>query len=101
MENISTFFWAVLPSLFVGIVLWFWETRQKKFEKEMDEKEENRNLGELVKLDLIVASASLAYATAMAIKRGRANGEMDSAIEDYEKAMTQFRQYEREKMIKE
>ena len=67
----------------------------------MDEKEENRNLGELVKLDLIVASASLAYATAMAIKRGRANGEMDSAIEDYEKAMTQFRQYEREKMIKE
>ena len=101
MENISTFFWAVLPSLFVSIVLWFWETRQKKFEKEMDEKEENRNLGELVKLDLIVASASLAYATAMAIKRGRANGEMDSAIEDYEKAMTQFRQYEREKMIKE
>lgn len=100
METMD-FVWAVLPSLFVGIVMWFWESKQKKFEKEMCLKEENREKGELVKLDLICSTASLAYATAMAVKHGHANGEMDSAIAYYEEAMERFRKYEREQLIKE
>lgn len=91
----------VLPSLFVGVVMYFWERRQRKFEKEMVEKEKVRTRGELVKLDLTCATAALTYATAMAVKRGSANGELETAIENYETAMESFRKFEREKIVKE
>lgn len=99
--EISEFISDVLPSLFVGVVMYFWERRQRRFEKEMTEKEENRSRSELVKLDLTCATATLTYATAMAVKRGSTNGEMETAIANYEKAMENFRQYEREQIVKE
>lgn len=99
--EISEFISAVLPSLFVGVVMYFWERRQRRFEKEMTEKEENRSRGELVKLDLTCATAALTYATAMAVKRGSTNGEMETAIANYETAMESFRKFEREQIVKE
>ena len=97
----TEFISAVLPSLFVGVVMYFWERRQQKFEKEMTEKEETRARGELVKLNLTCATAALTYATAMAVKRGSSNGELETAIENYETAMESFRKFEREKIVKE
>lgn len=97
----TEFISAVLPSLFVGVVMYFWEKRQRKFEKEMTEKEENRARGELVKLDLTCATAALTYATAMAVKRGSTNGELETAIANYETAMESFRKFEREQIVKE
>ena len=96
-EFIST----VLPSLFVGVVMYYWERRQRKFEKEMAEKEKTRARGELVKLDLTCATAALTYATAMAVKRGSTNGELEMAIANYETAMESFRKFEREQIVKE
>lgn len=97
----TEFISAVLPSLFVGVVMYFWEKRQRKFEREMTEKEENRARGELVKLDLTCATAALTYATAMAVKRGSTNGELETAIANYETAMESFRKFEREQIVKE
>lgn len=99
--EISEFISAVLPSLFVGVVMYFWERRQRKFEREMAEKEENRARGELVKLDLTCATAALTYATAMAVKRGSTNGELETAIANYETAMESFHKFEREQLVKE
>ena len=99
--EISEFISAVLPSLFVGVVMYFWERRQRRFEKEMAEKEEIRSRGELVKLDLTCATAALTYATAMAVKRGSTNGELETAIANYETAMESFRKFEREQIVKE
>lgn len=99
--EMTEFISAVLPSLFVGVVMYFWERRQRRFEREMAEKEENRARGELVKLDLTCATAALTYATAMAVKRGSANGELETAIANYETAMESFRKFEREQIVKE
>ena len=99
--EISEFISAALPSLFVGVVMYFWERRQRKFEREMAEKEENRSRGEFVKLDLTCATAALTYATAMAVKRGSTNGELETAIANYETAMESFRKFEREQIVKE
>lgn len=99
--EISEFISDVLPSLFIGVVMYFWERRQRRFEKEMTEKEENRSRGELVKLDLTCATATLTYATAMAVKRGSANGELETAIANYETAMESFRKFERKQLVKE
>ena len=97
----TEFISAVLPSLFVGVVMYFWERRQRKFEREMAEKEENRARGELVKFDLTCATAALTYATAMAVKRGSTNGELETAIANYETAMESFHKFEREQIVKE
>lgn len=56
---------------------------------------------EMMRIDLEVATAQLAYAVAMAYKRGTPNGEMETAIAQYEKAMEKFRKYERKQMAKQ
>lgn len=54
----------------------------------------------MLRLDLEVATAQLSYAVAMAYKRGKPNGEMESAIDSYEKAMNKFRKFERKQIAK-
>ena len=93
MEILHQAFWSIVPSLIVGIVLAIWGNRQKKNEALRDE-------GELVKVSLLVASASLSYAVAMAIKRGTPNGEVEEGIEKYKDAMDKFRSYERKMIAK-
>jgi len=94
-------------SLLVSIVLLMIQRKQKK----LDEKQEKRHAKEerryaarkerdLIAFELQVATAELAYACAMALKRGKANGEVEVAEKRYEKAMKAFRTYEREQLAK-
>ena len=98
MDTLIQLLWAVLPSLIVGIVMSFWNKRQKEVEKHNEEKLAERIDKETLQLDLTVASAQLSYAVAMAVKRGTPNGEMETAIEKYETAMEAFRTYERKQI---
>lgn len=100
METAISFFEAIFPGIVVGIVMSFWTKGQKKKEMFHDKKEKDQIKYDTMRLDLIVATAQLSYATAMAIKRGTPNGEMEAAIEKYEKAMSSFREYERVTLAK-
>ena len=91
--------WAVLPGIFTGIVLAVWNKRQKKRDDAADQREADRQRGEIVKLDLLVASAELTRATAVAVKYGHTNGEMSEGLRRYNEAIEQFREYEREQLI--
>lgn len=97
---IETILWAIAPSLIVGIVLFYWERRQKRQDAKRANRDAFREESDLVRLDLEVATAQLSYATAMAVKRGHANGEMETAIEKYDEAMAQFREFERKQMVR-
>ena len=68
----------------------------KKRKQEEDDKREEAKLN----LDLTFASAKLAYASAMALKRGKPNGEVEDGIDAYNKAMERYRNFEREQMSK-
>lgn len=92
---------AILPGVIVGIVMSFWNGRQKKVEQKNAEEEKQRLEYDSMRLDLLVATAQLSYAVAMAIKRGTPNGEMETAIERYETAMNRFREYERVVIVRE
>lgn len=94
-------------SLLVSIILIMIQRKQKK----LDEKQERRHAKEErryearkqrdeIAFDLQVATAELAYACAMALKRGKANGEVEAAEERYDKAMKAFREFEREQLAK-
>lgn len=92
--------WAILPGIVVGIVMAVWNKRQKDRDEKADEKEEQRVKSELLRISLLVASAQLSYAVAMAVKRGKPNGEIEVGVKQYEKSMDEFRKFEREQIAK-
>lgn len=95
---IETVIGAITPSIVVGVVLFYWERRQKKKDAQHNLQEQSIIEGDMLRIDLEVATAQLAYAVAMAYKRGHANGEMEMAISRYEKAMEKFRKFERKQL---
>ena len=92
--------WAILPGIVVGIVMAVWNKRQKARDERAEEKEKERTKSELLRISLLVASAQLSYAVAMAVKRGRPNGEIEVGVAQYEKSMNEFRKFEREQIAK-
>lgn len=95
---VETFIMAIVPSLLVGLVLAYWDRKKKKEDEKQKLQEANIVEGDMIRLDLEVATAQLSYAVAMAVKRGYANGEMEKAIERYERAMDKFTKFERKQV---
>ena len=98
LETLISLVWAVLPGLITGIVMAVFNRQQKKRNDASDTRERDRIKSEKLQISLLLASAQLSYATTMAMKRGRTNGEVEPAIEQYEKAMREFRDFEREQV---
>ena len=101
MEMFSQILWAALPGIITGLVLATWNRRQKIRADTADQREEERKKSEVVKLDLLVATAELTRATAVAVKYGNTNGEMSEGLRRYNEAIEQFREFERDKLAEQ
>ena len=97
---LETIIMALLPSLCVSIIMALFNRKQSKRDEAVLEREEQRCESERVKLALLVATAKLSYAVAMAWKRGEPNGEVEDGIEQYREAMMEFKQFERKLVAK-
>ncbi len=86
---------AALPSLLVAVVMALFNRGQKKRDAATREREAARLEAENVQVSLLVASAKLSYALAMAAKRGAPNGEVEDGVEQYREAMKAFKRLER------
>ena len=93
MEALIT---AILPSLCVSFIMLGFNHRQSRRDKQAALKENQRRESERCQLELLLATAKLSYALAMAAKRGTPNGEIEDGIEQYEIAMSRFKTFERE-----
>ena len=65
MEIFSQILWAALPGIITGLVLAAWNRRQKIRDDTADQREEERKKSEVVKRDLLVATAELTRAPAV------------------------------------
>lgn len=83
MESIIT---AILTPIITGLVVWAIERHKVK-------KDELREEAEAINAEVNFATMQLAYATAMAVKRGKPNGEVEEAIEAYEQARKHREQF--------
>jgi hypothetical protein len=81
---------SLAPSILTGLVLFYWQRRQRKRDKLTDERAEHRRKESLLMLDMISANSSLTKATAIAVKEGKSNGEMTVAMEGYEAARKRY-----------
>lgn len=100
METWMRLAWSCAPGLIVGIVLAVWAAWQKKNEGERKAEEDRRVKSEMLRLSLVLATAKLSYAVAVAIKRGSPNGEIEDGVEQYNKALERFREFEREQLVR-
>ena len=98
MNNVSQLLWAIAPSLLVGIVLATYNARQQARQAADAEERKARRRENMLNLNLTFAAAQLSYAVAMALKRGSVNGEVEEGIETYEKALKEYRLFEREQI---
>lgn len=100
IETICSIISALAPGIIVGIVLAWWNRRDRKRDEARSSAEADRLESEMMRIDLLVAVAQLSYAVAIAQKRGSTNGETEIGIGHYEKAMDKFRKFERKQMAK-
>lgn len=100
MEVVHNIVSTLAPGIITGIVLAWWNKRDKKRAEAHSAAEESRLESEMMRIDLLVAAAQLSYAVAVAQKRGSTNGETEAGIKQYEKAMEKFREFERKQVAK-
>jgi len=98
--DIQTLIIALLPSLCVSLIMACFTRQQRKRDERDKEREQRRVEAENVQVVLLVATAKLAYALAMAIKRGTPNGEVEEGIRQYQEAMRDFKRFERHLVAK-
>lgn len=90
--------WASAPGILTGIVLAVFSARQRRRDKSQQEVERARERESLLNINLTFATAQLSYAVAMAVKRGSPNGEVEEGVRAYEKALAEYREFEREQV---
>ena len=83
-------FWAVLPSLIVAVILYKFNKDMKKREVEIEERAKLRKKESLLALKMQMANGKLAYANAMALKRGKPNGEVEEGVAAYEEVKKEY-----------
>ena len=81
---------AIVPTLAVGIFMLYFSRGQKKRDDASIDSAKARKEECLLSLELQMAIAKLSYATAVALKRGYANGEVETEIEAYELAQRKY-----------
>ena len=98
--EIWSYLLGLLPAVITGCVLFYVQRAQKKRDTEIEARAAARKEESLLSLELQMATAKLAYSTAIAVKRGTVNGEVEEGIEAYEKALGDFREFERRQITR-
>ena len=81
---------AVVPSIVVGMITFYWERQQKKRDERTDGRAKLRKEESLLSLKVNMATAKIAKATAIAVKTGVANGEVTEAMEELEQVRKEY-----------
>ena len=68
----------------------FFTRAQKRRDEEAEKRAAARQKESLLALELNMSTAKLAYATAVALRRGHANGEVEEGIRAYNEAKKKY-----------
>jgi len=77
----------------VSVIVFVLQNRVMKKITEANNRAESRKTESLLSLNLMYATAELASATAVALKRGQTNGETEEAMKTCEKAKKRYIQF--------
>ncbi len=92
---------SICASIISGMVLFFLQRFFKKKAQKDEERDAIKAKENLLIIKAIDAVGKLTYADAIAIRDGKTNGEMKSAIEAYRKADEELYEFLLEQSVKE
>jgi len=92
---------SIASSIISGMVLFFLQRFFKNKAKKDEERDAAKRRENLLILKSIDAVGKLTYADSIAIRDGRTNGEMKTAIEAYKKADQELYEFMLEQTVKE
>ena len=81
---------AIGQTIFISMLIFYLQRKQNKSDKQKEKHEQARKTESLLQMELIMASAKLSYACAVALKRGKANGEVEEGVQAYEEAKGKY-----------
>ena len=84
---------SIAASIISGMVLFFLKRYFDKKEKNETEREKAKQKENVLTLKSIDAIGKLTYANSIAIRDGKTNGELKSAIKDYNEIKTELYDY--------
>jgi len=90
MSEVLMYLAGFLPAIISATAAFYVQRRQKKRDAEMEHHTAARRREAHLSLEMQMATAKLAYAVAMAMKRGRPNGEVEEGIEAYDAAKKNY-----------
>ena len=77
---------TIAQTVFMGMLVFYLQRKQNRTDEKRDKLEEAKRKESLLELEMLMASAKLSYAVAMAIKRGTPNGEVEEGVKAYNEA---------------
>ena len=84
---------TMMPSIVVGIFMAYFNNKQKKHDKAVEDRNNARKNETLLQLELEMAIGKLSLASAVALKRGYANGEVEEGMKAFEKANAKYQEF--------
>jgi len=81
---------GLLPAIISAAITFYVQRRQKRRDEDMERHTAARKREAHLSLEMQMATAKLAYAVAMAMKRGKPNGEVEEGIEAYDAAKKNY-----------
>ena len=86
----------LLPAIITGLFLYYWQRSQEKRDADKAGKDQLKQDERKVEYEMVEAAMELSYATAMAWKNGKPNGEVESGLKFYNKAKADKEKLDRE-----
>lgn len=86
----ASFFIGLLPSIIAGVAVFYISRNQHRRDEAVEKISNARKCEALLSLEMQMSSNKLAYACAIAIKRGSANGEVEEGIQSYEASKEKY-----------
>lgn len=90
---------TIAQTVFISMLVYYLQRKQKDSDEKAEERAKAIKEETILQLEMSMANNKLSYAVAMAMKRGKANGEVEEAIEAYEKAKANFYKFMNEQAI--
>ena len=90
MDTLVTYLLGLIPTLLTGALLAILQRNMRRRDREAEQTACARKQESLLQMKMLMAGNKLSFAVAMAIKRGKANGEVEEAVEAYHEAKTEY-----------
>jgi hypothetical protein len=90
---------TVVQTVFISTIIYFLQRKFKRSEEEAEKHAETRKKESRLNLNMTMATMSLSYATALAIKKGKVNGEVEEGIRAFRKAKQDYMDFLNEQAI--